>query len=397
MNILNLFRAESLPRIRNPHRSAQRADFGFNLFSFLVMFTLSTVLALVFQFAGGGLAPALFIRGTGAVLVAASIYAIFGSWTALLAALITALAVIFAATGLRGDWAILAWEMQGSAMLYVSLLFFIILMGPSIQVVNHWDKAVVLRFGRFHRVKGPGLFFLLPIVDRMAAVVDTRIRVTDFSAEKILTRDTVPVHVDALAFWMIWDAQKAILEVEDFLEAVTLSAQTALRDSVGKYTLTTLLSERETLYREIQTILDAKTNPWGITILSVEFVDIQLPKDLEDVMSRTAQAEREKSARLLQGEAEAEVAKKYLEAAAVYKDNPQALNLRSMAMVYDAMKTRGSMVVLPSSALDGMNMGTQIAAAQAVKESMTTTAPATGADTTERNAGSDGRAAGEAE
>ena len=165
----------------------------------------------------------------------------------------------------------------------------------------------------------------------------------------------------------------------------------------GQVHLTTLLSERETLYREIQTILDAKTNPWGITILSVEFVDIQLPKDLEDVMSRTAQAEREKSARLLQGEAEAEVAQKYLEAAAVYKDNPQALNLRSMAMVYDAMKTRGSMVVLPSSALDGMNMGTQIAAAQAVKESMTTTAPATGADTTERNEGSGERAAGEAE
>lgn len=397
MNIQNLFRPDSLPRIRNPHRSTHRSDFGFNLFSFLVMFTLSTVLALVFQFAGGGLAAALFIRGTGAVLVAASIYALFGSWTALLAALITAMAVIFAATGLRGDWAILAWEMQGSAMLYVSLLFFIILMGPSIQVVNHWDKAVVLRFGRFHRVKGPGIFILLPVIDRMAAVVDTRIRVTDFSAEKILTRDTVPVHVDALAFWMIWDAQKAILEVEDFLEAVTLSAQTALRDSVGKYTLTTLLSERETLYREIQTILDAKTNPWGITILSVEFVDIQLPKDLEDVMSRTAQAEREKSARLLQGEAEAEVAQKYLEASAIYKDNPQALNLRSMAMVYDAMKTRGSMVVLPSSALDGMNMGTQIAAAQAVNESMHGRTPVTGKIDTKTETGDASSATGEAE
>ncbi|TFG80255.1 MAG: slipin family protein, partial [Spirochaetales bacterium] len=208
--------------------------------------------------------------------------------------------------------------------------------------------------------KGPGLIFLAPLIDRCAAVVDTRIRVTDFSAERILTRDTVPIHVDALAFWMIWDAQKAILEVEDFLEAVTLSAQTALRDSVGKYSLSTLLAERDTLYREIQGILDAKTNPWGITILSVEFVDIQLPKDLEDVMSKQAQAEREKKARILLAEAEQEVAGKFVAAAEAYRGKPEALSLRGMAMVYDAIKTRGSMVLLPSGALQNMNIGSML-------------------------------------
>jgi regulator of protease activity HflC (stomatin/prohibitin superfamily) len=236
------------------------------------------------------------------------------------------------------------------------------------QVVTHWNKAVVLRMGRFRRLRGPGVFFLIPLSDRIAAIVDTRIRATDFSGEKILTKDTVPVYVDALAFWMIWDAKKAILEVEDYLQAVTLSAQAALRDSIGKYDLSSLLSERERLYKEIQSILDAKTNPWGITILSVEFTDIRLPKELEDVMSRQAQAEREKRARLLLGEAELEVSKKFGEAAEVYKGNPEALNLRAMNMVYDGMKARGSLVLVPSSALDAMNLGSVLGTASLAKK-----------------------------
>jgi regulator of protease activity HflC (stomatin/prohibitin superfamily) len=257
----------------------------------------------------------------------------------------------------------LAYEPDPGYGPFIAAVLVALATGPCWQVIAQWDKAVVLRLGKFHKVRGPGLFFLAPLVDRCTAVVDTRIRVTDFSAEKILTRDTVPIHVDALAFWMIWDAQRAILEVEDYLEAVTLSAQTALRDSVGKYSLTTLLSERETLYKEIQSILDAKTNPWGITILSVEFVDIQLPKDLEDVMSRQAQAEREKKARLLLAEAEFDVSKKFVAAAEAYRGNPEALNLRAMNMVYDAMKARGSMVLLPSNALQSMNLGSVLGTA----------------------------------
>jgi regulator of protease activity HflC (stomatin/prohibitin superfamily) len=297
----------------------------------------------------------------------ALLYAAFPSWNAFIYALMLDLALLFSATGLKGEWALLSYELTPSQLPFIAAVALAAVIGPCMQVVAQWDKALILRLGRFHKVKGPGLFLLAPLVDRCAAVVDTRIRVTDFSAERILTRDTVPIHVDALAFWMIWDTQKAILEVEDFLEAVTLSAQTALRDSVGKYSLSTLLSERDTLYREIQSILDAKTNPWGITILSVEFVDIQLPKDLEDVMSRQAQAEREKKARLFLAEAELEVAGKFVAASELYKGNPEALNLRGMNMVYDAIKARGSMVLLPSNALQSMNIGSVLGTASLAK------------------------------
>jgi regulator of protease activity HflC (stomatin/prohibitin superfamily) len=268
------------------------------------MLLLGSVGAAVSGLVFGALSPGVFIRGYTALILGALVYSIFPSWNAFIYSVLLGMAALFSATGLKGEWAMLAYEPDPGYGPFIVAVLLALITGPSWQVITQWDKAVVLRLGRFHKVRGPGLFFLAPLVDRCTAVVDTRIRVTDFSAEKILTRDTVPIHVDALAFWMIWDAQRAILEVEDYLEAVTLSAQTALRDSVGKYSLTTLLSERETLYKEIQSILDAKTNPWGITILSVEFVDIQLPKDLEDVMSRQAQAEREKKARLLLAEAE---------------------------------------------------------------------------------------------
>jgi regulator of protease activity HflC (stomatin/prohibitin superfamily) len=188
--------------------------------------------------------------------------------------------------------------------------------------------------------------------------VDTRIRATDFSAEKTLTSDTVPVHVDGLAFWMIWDAKRAILEVENFVEAVTLSAQTALRESIGNHDLNTLLTERRTLYKEIQNILDAKTNSWGITILSVEFTDINIPQGLEDAMSRRAQAERERQSRVILGTAEVEIAQKFAEASESYKDNETALHLRAMNMIYEGIRQKGSMILLPASALDSMNLGT---------------------------------------
>ena len=351
------------PRIINPPPVRSERDFEFTIFSFLGMLLIGSLGAAFSGLMFGALSPGVFIRGFTAIALGAIVYSLIQSWKALIYDVLLGMATLFSATGPRGAWGILAYEPDTAYGPFIIAIVVALLTGPSWQVITQWDKAVVLRVGKFHKIRGPGLFFLAPIIDRCTAIVDTRIRVTDFSAEKILTKDTVPIHVDALAFWMIWDAQRAILEVEDYLEAVTLSAQTALRDSVGKYSLTTLLSERETLYKEIQSILDAKTNPWGITILSVEFVDIQLPKDLEDVMSRQAQAEREKKARLLLAEAELEVSKKFVAAAEAYKGNPEALNLRAMNMVYDAMKARGSMVLLPSNALQNMNLGSVLGTA----------------------------------
>ena len=188
--------------------------------------------------------------------------------------------------------------------------------------------------------------------------MDTRIRATDFSAEKTLTKDTVPVHVDAIAFWMVWDVKKAILEVESFIEAVVLSAQTALRDAIGKHELATLLSERDRLGKEIKVTLEAKTNPWGITILSIEIRDIIIPKELEDAMSKQAQAERERQSRVILGTAEVEISKKFEEASKRYVDNPTALHLRAMNMIYEGLRKNGSIILLPSNALESMSLGT---------------------------------------
>ncbi len=244
------------------------------------------------------------------------------------------------------------------------------LIAPGFEVINQWDKIVVLRLGRFHKVRGPGVLLLVPLVDSVAGYVDTRIRVTDFSAEKSLTMDTVPVHVDALAFWMIWDPEKAILEVEDFEQAVSLSAQTALRASIGSSDLSTLLSERERLGEEIRNIVDAKTNPWGITIISVEFKEILIPKELEDALSRKAQADREKSARMILGAAEAEIAGAFKKAAGQYRDDPVAFQLRAMSMIYESIRSKGGMVLVPSSALESMNLGTVLGATAYAKKTL---------------------------
>jgi len=243
-------------------------------------------------------------------------------------------------------------------MISVGLLVF-----PSFQIAHHWEKTVILRLGRFRQLKGPGVFLIFPLIDRVDHFVDTRIRATDFSAERTITMDTVPVHVDALAFWMIWDAKKAILEVENYLEAVVLSAQTALRDAIGRYDLSSLLSERERLGKEIQQALDRKTNPWGITILSVEFTDVVIPKELEDAMSKKAQAERERQSRVILAAAEVEIADKFEEAAQKYQNNPTALHLRAMNMVYEGLRqNKSSLMLLPSSALESMNLGTVLGA-----------------------------------
>lgn len=227
----------------------------------------------------------------------------------------------------------------------------------AVQVANQWERVVLLRFGRFHGLRGSGIFLLLPVVDRVARFVDQRIRVTDFSAETTLTRDTVPVNVDAIAFWMVWDAEKAVLEVADFEAAVTLSAQTGLRDAIGKHELADMLSHRDRLGKEIQQVLEAKTAAWGITVQSVEIRDIIIPKALEDAMSRQAQAERERQARIILSTAETEIAEKFARASEHYKHNPAALHLRAMNMVYEGLKQKGSMIIVPSTAVETMGLG----------------------------------------
>jgi regulator of protease activity HflC (stomatin/prohibitin superfamily) len=231
------------------------------------------------------------------------------------------------------------------------------LTAPCIQIAYQWEKAVMLRFGKFQGLRGSGLFVLLPVIDKVANYVDQRIRVTDFKAETTLTKDTVPVNVDAIAFWMVWDAEKSVLEVENYKDAVSLSAQTGLRDAIGKHELGEMLSHRDRLGGEIQQVLDAKTNAWGITVQSVEIRDIIIPKALEDAMSRKAQAERERQSRIILSKAETEIAEKFSDASVYYKDNPAALHLRAMNMVFEGLKQKGSMIIVPSTAVETMGLG----------------------------------------
>jgi regulator of protease activity HflC (stomatin/prohibitin superfamily) len=231
----------------------------------------------------------------------------------------------------------------------------------SIKVVRQWEKVAVLRFGRYQRLRGPGLFMLIPVVDSLSAFVDQRVRVSTVTAESALTRDTVPVNVDAIVFWLVWNAEKSILEVANFEDAIGMSAQTALRESIGRHQLAQMITDRETLGQELQRILDSKTNPWGITVQSVEIRDVRIPQALEDAMSQQAQAERERQARIILGDAEMQVAAKFAEAAEVYATNPTALHLRAMNMLYEAIKERGSMVIVPSSAVETMGLGGMLA------------------------------------
>jgi regulator of protease activity HflC (stomatin/prohibitin superfamily) len=233
----------------------------------------------------------------------------------------------------------------------------------AIKVADQWEKAAVLRLGRYKGLRGPGLFFIIPVIDKISGYVDQRIRVTDVSAESALTRDTVPVNVDAIVFWVVWDAEKCILEVEDFRQAIQMSAQTGLRESIGRHELAQMITERELLGKELQRILDEKTNPWGITVQSVEIRDVHIPPALEDAMSRQAQAERERQARIILGTAETEISSKFAEAALVYAGNPVALHLRAMNMLYEAIKEKGSMVIVPSSAVETMGLGGMIGTA----------------------------------
>ena len=231
------------------------------------------------------------------------------------------------------------------------------LVGYSIKIADQWEKAVVLRLGKYKGLKGPGPFLIIPFVDRIASYIDQRIRVTDFSAEKTLTRDTVPVNVDAVAYWMVWDAEKAALEVQRYIAAVYYIAQTCLRDIIGKHELADLLQNRDKIAEDLQKILDEHTNPWGITCQTVGIKDIIIPSELADAMSKQAQAERERQARIILGTAETEIAQKFAVASRQYTSNPVALQLRGMNMLFEGLKEKGSLVIVPSSALESMNLG----------------------------------------
>src|SRR6266568_946200 len=233
----------------------------------------------------------------------------------------------------------------------------------AIKVVQQWEKVAVLRLGRYVGLRGPGMCHIIPVVETLSPYVDQRVRVASVSAESTLTRDTVPVNVDAIVFWMVWNAEKSILEVENFIDAINMSSQTALRESIGRHELAQMITERETMGRELQRILDEKTNPWGITVQSVEIRDVKIPQALEDAMSREAQAERERRARVILGTAETEISSKFADAAVLYKDNPSALHLRAMNMLYEAIKEKGSMVIVPSSAVETMGLGGTLATA----------------------------------
>jgi regulator of protease activity HflC (stomatin/prohibitin superfamily) len=245
---------------------------------------------------------------------------------------------------LLGGW-VVVWMLIG-----IYLLF-------ALKVASQWEKVIVLRLGRFLGLKGPGLFWIIPIVDTTPTWIDHRVMVTPFAAQKTLTKDTVPVDVDAVLFWVVWDAEKAALEVEDYRAAVDWAAQTALRDIIGKKMLADILVGRSSIDQELQQVIDERTTPWGVTVQSVEIRDIVIPQDLEDAMSRQAQAERERQARVILGESEKQIAASFAEASQAYINNPTALHLRAMNMLFEGLKEKGALVIVPSSAVDTMNLG----------------------------------------
>jgi regulator of protease activity HflC (stomatin/prohibitin superfamily) len=230
----------------------------------------------------------------------------------------------------------------------------------AIKIADQWEKAVVLRFGKFSGLKGPGRFWIVPIVDAIPRWIDHRVMVTPFNAEKTLTKDTVPVDVDAVLFWMVWDAEKAALEVEDYRTAIAWAAQTALREIIGQMELADILVGRAKMDADLQKVIDARTTPWGVSVQSVEIRDVIIPEALEDTMSRRAQAERERQARVILGESEEQIAKSFSRASEAYAQNPTALHLRAMKMLFEGLKEKGAMIIVPSSAVETMNLGAML-------------------------------------
>jgi regulator of protease activity HflC (stomatin/prohibitin superfamily) len=255
-----------------------------------------------------------------------------------------------------GDGALFYFKVIGTVPFVIVLVLSFFVFG-AIGIADQWERAVVLRMGKYRGLKGPGAFLIIPIVDRVVSYVDQRIRVTEFKAEETLTKDTVPTNVDAVVYWTIWDAEKAVLEVQDYAAAISFIAQTGLRDIIGQHELADLLQHREKIADALQIALDQHTNPWGITCQTVGIRDIVIPAALADAMSKQAQAERERQARIILGTAETEISEKFAIAAQNYQNNPIALHLRGMNMLFEGLKEKGSLIIVPSSALESMNLG----------------------------------------
>ncbi|HEU5316882.1 MAG TPA: slipin family protein [Chloroflexota bacterium] len=280
---------------------------------------------------------------------------------------VVAIAVLLAFTFAGALWSVAT---RDPVPLGALLLAGVVLM-QSPKVADQWERAVVLRLGRFTGLRGPGLFWLVPFIDTVSSWIDQRTITTSFAAEQTLTSDTVPVNVDAVLFWMVHDVEKAALEVQDYEQAVSWAAQTALRDIIGRTTLTDLLRGRERIETELQQLIDQRSNPWGVTVQSVEMRDVVIPGALQDAMSREAQAAREKQARIILGQAELEIAHSFQEAAKSYHDNPTALHLRAMNMLYEGLKEKGALMLIPSSAVESMGMGGMLGAAAMRQEKLT--------------------------
>lgn len=256
---------------------------------------------------------------------------------------------------------------QNKPVIAITSLLVAALVSSSVKISRQWEKAVVLRLGKFKKLSGPGLFLIIPVIDTVSSWVDQRVITTPFNAEQTLTKDTVPVDVDAVLFWMVWDVEKAALEVENYKDAVAWAAQTALRDIIGKTQLSEMLAGREHIDEELRKIIDHRTEPWGVSVQSVEIRDVIIPQSLQDAMSREAQAERERKARVILGTAEMEIAANFAEAAKAYENNPVAMHLRAMNILYEGLKEKGALVVVPSTAVETMGLGTITGLASMVK------------------------------
>ena len=277
-------------------------------------------------------------------------------------------AVVFLAPLLLG--ALASWMTLNPVGVIVGIVLGALL-AQSPKIARQWERAVVLRLGRYVGLRGPGLFWIIPFVDSISTWVDQRVITTSFAAEETLTSDTVPVNVDAVLFWMVYDPEKAALEVQNYPQAVSWAAQTALRDIIGRTSLTDLLRGRERIEEELQKLIDERSNPWGVTVQSVEMRDVIIPPALQDAMSREAQAAREKQARIILGQAEVEIAHSFETAAKSYRDNPTALHLRAMNMLYEGLKEKGALMLVPSSAVESMGMGGLLGAAALRQQTLT--------------------------
>jgi regulator of protease activity HflC (stomatin/prohibitin superfamily) len=337
------------PLIKNIPRREKRRDFLLNTVGIgLALLGIFAVLVVLF-FSGGMAAFNLLQLGIllciPALVIVLMVF--FPRWAAAIKLCILVLCV----------FALIPWSVMVHVGLAVIFAFIATFVAPAVQRCEEWERAIILRFGRFYKVQGPGLFLLVPIIDRIAQTVDMRIRVTDFSAQETLTLDSVTVTVDALCFWLVWDPEKAILEVQNYEEAVILSSKTALRHAVSSHTLTTFLERGDIIARQLQTDVDKKTTEWGITIQYIEITDIQIPETLQDSLARLAQAEREKKGRILLAEAEIEIAHNLESAALVYAKNGDALKLKTLSILNEGLKAGNSMMLVPNDITEELKSG----------------------------------------